>query len=109
MKVQEGGGHPLYELSKDAAASKPSHYSPDSEPWGDSGWRQGVHPASSNQLLQPSQQHPPRRFRVRKHRILALESQEAYQRNDFSEPRLLHPPTDRRALNSLGLPWWLRW
>ena len=53
----------------------PSHpiTAPDSKPWGDSGWRQGVHPASSNQLLQPPQQQPPR-LKVRKHRILALES-----------------------------------
>ena len=32
----------------------------------------------------------PRRLRVRKHRILALEFEAHIQRNDFSEPRLLH-------------------
>ena len=33
------------------------------------------------------------------HRILALIG--AYQRNDFSEPRLLHLPIQRKVLNSL--------
>ena len=38
---------------------------------------------------------------MRKHRTLALNSWGAYQRNGFSEPRLLHLPILRKALNSL--------
>ena len=41
-----------------------------------------------------------------KHRILAPESWGAYQRNDFSEPSLLHPPIHRKALNSLTWDIW---
>ena len=36
-----------------------------------------------------------------KNRILALGNQGAYQRNDFSESRLLHLPIQRKTLNSL--------
>jgi len=38
-----------------------------------------------------------------KYRILALGSWDAYQRNYFCEPRLLHLPVNRKVLNSL--PW----
>ena len=34
-------------------------------------------------------------------RVLALNNEGAYQRNDFSEPRLLHLPISRKVLNSL--------
>ena len=36
-----------------------------------------------------------------KRRVLAPDSRDEYERNDFSEPRLLHLPTHRRVLNSL--------
>ena len=38
---------------------------------------------------------------LQKHRILAPDRWSAYQRNDFSEPRFLHLPIHRKALNSL--------
>ena len=44
---------------------------------------------------------PPRKLRMRKHRILAPESWGPCQRNNFSESRLLHLPMYRKALNSL--------
>ena len=47
-----------------------------------------------------------RKLRVWKHRILAPDSWGAYQRNDFSEPRLLHLPIHRKALNSLTWDIW---
>ena len=47
-----------------------------------------------------------RKLRMRKHRILAPESWGAYQRNDFSEPRLLHLPLRRKALNSFTWDVW---
>ena len=47
-----------------------------------------------------------RKLKVRKHRILAPESWGAYRRNDFSEPRLLHLPIHRKALNSLTWDVW---
>ena len=56
---------------------------------------------------QPLRPPPPlqrctlRRLRMRKHRILAPDSWGAHQRNDFSEPRLLHLPIHRKVLSSL--------
>ena len=41
-----------------------------------------------------------------KYRILAPGSWGAYQRNDFSEPKLLHPPKHRKVLNSLTWDIW---
>ena len=43
---------------------------------------------------------------IKKHRMLAPDSWDAYERNDFSEPRLLHLPIHRKALNSLT---WVIW
>ena len=57
--------------------------------------------------LQPPRWCTLRRLRMRKHRILALDSQGAYQRNDFNEPRLLHLPILRKALNSIAWDVWL--
>ena len=63
----------------------------------------GYLPSSSQQL------QPPRwciqRLRMRKHRILVPDSWGAYQRNDFSEPRLLHLPIYRKV-NSLTWDVW---
>ena len=39
--------------------------------------------------------------RLKKNRILAPDSWDAYERNDFNNPRLLHLPIHRRTLNSL--------
>ena len=47
-----------------------------------------------------------RKLRKWKHRKLAPYSQGAYQRNDFSEPRLLHLLMFRKALNSLTWNIW---
>ena len=41
-----------------------------------------------------------------KHRILASDNWGAYQRNDFSEPRLLHLPIQGKVLNSLTWDIW---
>ena len=41
-----------------------------------------------------------------KHRILAPDSWDAYERNDFSDPRLLHLTIHRKALNSLTWDIW---
>ena len=41
-----------------------------------------------------------------KHRRLAQDSWDMYERNDFSEPRLLHLPIYRKALNSLTCDVW---
>ena len=43
---------------------------------------------------------------VKNHRILAPDSWHEYERNDFSEPRLLHFPIHRKALNSLTWDTW---
>ena len=47
-----------------------------------------------------------RGFRMERSRTLALESWGAYQRKDFSEPRLLHLPIHRKVLNSLTWDVW---
>ena len=79
------------------------------EPWGNSGWRQTGCPLSSPPSSQPLQPPPKvrlRKLRMRKHRKLAPDSWGEDQRNDFSEPRLLHLPIHRKALNSLT---WDNW
>ena len=40
-------------------------------------------------------------------RILAQDSWDTYERNDFSKPRLLHLPIQRKVLNSLTWDIWL--
>ena len=47
-----------------------------------------------------------RGLRMRRHRTLAPDSWGTYQRNDFSEPRLLHLPIHRKALSSLTWDVW---
>ena len=47
-----------------------------------------------------------RRLKMRKHKILIPESWDAYQRNDFSKPRLWHLPMHRKVLNSLTWNVW---
>ena len=66
---------------------------------------------SCTQLLQsPHNPTPPlcplRGLGMRKLRILAPVSWGAYQRDDFSEPRPLHLPIHRKALNSLTWDIW---
>ena len=83
---------------------------------------------SKQRMLQPSNHHitaswtvsprelrietgcPPsstlRKLRMRKHRMLAPDTWGAYQRNDFSEPRLFHLPIYRKVLNSLTWDIW---
>ena len=69
---------------------------------------------SKQRMWQPSSHHITaaprgralRRLRMRKHRILAPDSWGAYQRNDFSEPRLLHLPIHSKVLNSLTWDIW---
>ena len=43
---------------------------------------------------------------VERCKIIVSESWEGYERNDFSKPRLLHPPIHRKALNSLTWDIW---
>lgn len=80
---------------------------PDSEPRGTSGWKQDAyHQAISHcslpQTRPPGPAVPPEDTRVGKHRTPAQDTVvHAYQINDFNEPRLLHFPIHRKALNSL--------
>ena len=60
------------------------------------------YPPSSSQLLQPALRRPG----MRKHMIQTPDGWGAYQRNDFSDPRPLHLPIHRKALNSLT---WHNW
>ena len=68
------------------------------------------YPPSNSQVLQPSTSRPRwcslRKLKTRKHRILAPDSQGAYQRNNFNEPRPLHLPIHREVLNSLTWDIW---
>ena len=52
--------------------------------------------------LHPLPTVSPEELRMWKHRILAPGRWDAYQRNDFSEPRLLHLLVHRKALNFLA-------
>ena len=56
--------------------------------------------------LQPLPRWAPRKLRVWTHRILAPDSWDVYQRNDFSESRLLHLPICRKAPSSLTWDTW---
>ena len=62
--------------------------------------KQGFHSHQQLQLSKVSQ-WALRKLGKWEHRILAPDSWGAYQRNDFSDPRVLHFPTWRKALNSL--------
>ena len=73
----------------------------------------GCRPSSPQPLqLLPTSFYPPPRWctprtlRMGKHRTLAPESWGADQRNDSSEPRLLHLPIHRKVLNSLTWDFW---
>ena len=70
-----------------------------SEPWGNS--RRKEYLPSSNHQTAATSCGPWRSSGCEKHRRLALNSWGAYQRNDFSEPRLWHLLIHRKALNSL--------
>ena len=69
------------------------------------------HLPSSSHQRPPAVRHPsdgshspqwaPGKLRMWKHKILAPESWDRDQRNDFSEPGRLHLPKHRKALNSL--------
>ena len=47
-------------------------------------------------------------LRTEENRVMALDSEGAYQGNDFSEPRWLLPPTQRKLLNSVTWDIWRR-
>ena len=76
--------------------------------WTCSVWMQNVSCHMSEQKMWPSShqplQLPPavhlRGSRIETSRILALENDNAYQRNDFTEPRLLHLPRHTKPPNS---------
>ena len=60
----------------------------------------------SHQLLEPPASAPWGDFRMKKDRILSLDSEGEYRRNNFSEPRLLHLHIHWKVLNSLTWDSW---
>ena len=56
--------------------------------------------------LQPLCMVSTEELRMWKCRILAPDSGDAYERNDFNKPRLLHPHIHRKVLNSLTWDIW---
>ena len=56
--------------------------------------------------LQPLCTVSSKEFRMWKCKLLAPDSGDAYERNDFNKPRLLHPPIHRKELNSLTWSIW---
>ena len=67
---------------------------------------EGTQDGNRMPAIKPSATAAPQRctlqgLRMRKHRTVAPDSWGADQRNDFNEPRLLHLPIRRKALNSL--------
>ena len=89
----------VIKLSATAAA-------PNSEPGGDSEWRQTGCPLPSPQPLQPPATVHPGETQDGKAQDMALDSCSAYQRNDFNELRFLHLPGHRKVLNLLT---WVIW
>ena len=74
------------------------------EPWGHS-WRKEYLPSSSHQTAAtPSGE--PRGNSGAENKTLAPDRWGVYQRNDFSEPRLLHLPIHRKVLSSLTRDIW---
>ena len=63
----------------------------------------GCLPPSSHGAVAIPQLCTLRKLRMWKHRILGPDCWDAYQRNDFKEPRLLHLPIYKHTLNSV--PW----
>ena len=61
------------------------------KPWENSGWKQDACNQAVNHCSHP-QGRTLRRLRMGKLRILGPDSWEAYQRNEFNEFQLLHPP-----------------
>ena len=55
----------------------------------------------SLQVIWPLQISTLKGFRMEKHRILSLKSENPYQSNAFNKPRLLHLPIHRNVLKSL--------
>ena len=93
---------PAISVSKGYLAIKPSHHShPSGEPWANSRWKQNTHHQA---LTYPKD--APWGDSGWENRILAPESWGAHQRNDFSEPRLLHLPIHRKVLNFLKWNVW---
>ena len=72
-------------------------------------WKEYL-PSSSYQTAATPRSHSLwwdlKKLRMWKYRTLAPESWGAYQRNDFSEPRLLHLLIHRKVLNSLTQDTW---
>ena len=79
---------------------------PAGKPWENSGWTQ----TSCQPLISATAASPQwcilRGFRMEKTKIQALDNYNAYQTNDFSEPRLSHLPIHRKAQNSLTWEVW---
>ena len=65
-----------------------------------------INKGSSHQSLQPPPTVHSEGIQDVENRILALDSSGAHQRNVFIEPRLLHLPIHRKALNSLTWDVW---
>ena len=77
----------------------------DSSPPGCSGRKRALRDLAATRL-QPLPMGSLEELRVWKCKLLTLESWDAYERNDFSEPKLLHLPIHRKALNSLTWDIW---
>ena len=75
------------------------------ESWGNTEGKECL-PSSSHQTAATPSGEPQGSSGCEKHRILAPDSWDAYQRNNFSELRLLHLPIYRKALNSFTWDVW---
>ena len=74
----------------------------DSSPPGHSGRRRIPELCGNHQAAVTPDREPWRTQDIKNCRILTPDSWDAHERNDFSEPRLLHLPIYRKALNSLS-------
>ena len=100
------GIFPAISVNKDVTVI--SNYRPPmwaGESWGNTEGKEYL-PSSSHQTAATPFGEPHGSSGCEKHRILAPDSWDAYQRNNFSEPRLLHLPIYRKALNSFTWDVW---
>ena len=100
----ENGIFPTRSVKKECQQLQP-HLRWAGEFRGNSGRKEYL-PSSSHQTATTSLWWALRKFRMWKHGIVAPDSWGAYQRNDFSEPRLLHLPIHRKVPNSLTWDIW---
>ena len=97
---------PALSVNKGYCNSQVTIAIPDSEPWGKLRMETGAAHCQALSHCSHPQLCTPREFRLERRSILAPYSQDAYQKDDFHEPKLLHLPIHRKELSYLTWDVW---